>query len=281
MWLSRLVVAVLLLVSPVLFAQHSSGGGSSSGGSSSSSSSSSHSSSSSGSSSSSHASSTHSSGSSTSSSSHSSAGSVSRSSSTGSAASRSNVHSARSGGADAIREPNKTSKEGRDIVGHGKKPQPEHKGIFAFLHHRHRKPTPKEVTQPVEANRRHRVCPPGQSAGKNGVCVANPTNASTQCAPNSYDGSCTTNVDPPNSYGGSWPNNVAQCASFRGQLDAVAAELRSIKAEMQTSGCSGTSPGQDCGFLSQRREAAATRYRAIQSGIPANCPGTLLDPLSL
>jgi hypothetical protein len=262
MRLSSLVVAVLLLVSPVLFAQHSSGG-SSSGGSSSSSSSSSHSSSSSGSS----PSSAHSSGGSTSSSSHSSGGSASRSSSTASAASRSNAHPSRSGGADAIREPNKTNKETRDTAEHGKKPQPERKGIYAFLHHRHRKPTPKEVTQPVEAKRRHRVCPPGQSAGKNGVCVANPTNASTQCAPNSYDGSC--------------PNNVDQCGSFRGQLDAAAAELRSINAEMQTSGCSGASPGQACGFLSQRREAAVTRYRAIQSGIPANCRGVLPDPLSL
>ncbi len=275
MRLSSLIVTVLLLFSPVLFAQHSSGGGSSSGSSSSSSSISSHSSSSSGSSSSS----AHSSGGSSSSSNHSSGGSVSRSSSSGSAASHSNAHPSRSGGADAIREPNKTEKETRDTAEHGKKPQPEHKGIFAFLH-RHHKPTPRDVAQPVDDEHRHRVCPPVQSAGKHGVCMANPTNASTQCAPNLYGGSCPNDVYPPNLYGDSWPNSADHCASFRGQLDPVAAELRSIKAEMQTAGCSRTSPGQECGFLSQRREGAVARYRAIQSGVPANC-GTVPDPLSL
>jgi hypothetical protein len=276
MRLSSLIFTVLLLFSRVLFAQHSSGGGSSSGSSSSSSSSSSHSTSSSGSSSSS----AHSSGGSSSSSNHSSGGSVSRSSSSGSAASRSNAHPSRSGGADAIREPNKTDKETRDTAEHGKKPQPEHKGFFAFLHHRHRKPTPKDLAQPVEDEHRRRVCPPGQSPGKNGVCVANPTNASTQCAPNLYGGSCPNDVYPPNLYGGSWPNILDHCASFRGRLDPVAAELRSIKAEMQTAGCSGTSPGQECSVLSQRREAAVARYRVIHSGIPANC-GTVPDPLAL
>jgi hypothetical protein len=273
MRLSSLIVTVLLF-SPVLFAQHSSGGGSSSGSASSSSSSSSHSSSSSGSSSSS----AHSSGGS-SSIRHSSGGSDSRGSSTGSAAARSNPHFSRSGSADSIREPNKTDRETRDTAEHGKKPQPAHKGVFAFLHHRHRKPVPKGEAPPVEDEHRRRVCPPGQSPGKNG-CVANPTNASTQCAPNLYGGSCPNDVYPPNSYGGSWPNSVDHCASFRGQLDPVAAELRSIKAEMQTARCSGTSPRQECSFLSQRRDAAVARYRVIQSGIPANC-GTLPDPSSL
>ena len=274
MRLSSLVVAVVLSVSPVIFAQHSSGGGSGSSGSSSSS----HSSSSSGSSSSNHSSSAHSSGSSASSSNRSSGPSGSRSSSTGSAVSHSKTQASSFGTAGAIREPNKTNKEGTTEP--AKKPQPEHKGVFAFLHHRHRKPEPKDAAQPVETKRRHRACPPGESAGKNGVCVANPTNVSTQCAPNSYDGSCPDNVDPQNLYAGSWPNNANRCASFLGQLDPVAAELRSIKAEMQTSGCPGTSPGQACGFLSQRREAAVARYRAIQSGVPINC-GTLPDPLSL
>jgi len=252
MRLSSLVVA-LLLVSPVLFAQHSS---SSSG--SSSSSSSSHSSSSSGSSSASHTSSTHSSGGSTPSSNHSSGGSVSRSSSTGSAASRSNTR--------PIREPNKTVKQDHGTAEPREKSPRERKGVFAFLHHRHRKPAPTVVPPLVEAEHRRRGCPPGQSAGKNGVCVANPTNASLQCPPNEPGGRC---------------NIADQCTSFRGQLDAAAAELRSINAEMRNVDCSGTAPGQECGFLSQRREASIAHYRAIQSGIPVNCRAALPDPLSL
>jgi hypothetical protein len=64
-------------------------------------------------------------------------------------------------------------------------------------------------------------------------------------------------------------------------MDAAAAELRNINAEMRMAGCSGNSAGQECGFLSQRREAALARYRALQGGIPPNCAGTLTDPLSL
>ena len=253
------LIAVLLLVPAVLLAQRSSGGGSSSGSSSSSSSSSSQSSSSSGSSSSS----AHSSGGSSSSSNQSSGGWVSRGSSSGSEASRSNANPSRSGGADAIREPNKTDKEIRDTAEHSEKPQPEHKGVFTFLHHRHQKPTLKDVADPAEADRRPRACPPGQSAGKNGVCVANPTNASTQCTPNAYGSLCANKVD--------------QCASYRGPLEIASGELRSISLSLRNA----ASAGQECGFLRQKRDAAIARYRAIQSGIPADCAGALPDPSSL
>jgi hypothetical protein len=259
MRLSSLLVAVILFLSPVLFAQHFSGGGSSSGGSASSSSS--HSGSSSGSSSASHTSSSHSSGGHSSSSSHSSGGSVSHNSSKGSGASHSSTQPSRS------REPKQKGDLGRDTAERAKKARPEHKGVFAFLHHRHRKPEPKVVALPIEDEHRHRVCAPGQSPGRNGVCVVNPANASNQCAPNAPGVSCTGIAD--------------QCASFRGALDGPAAELRSINAEMQNAGCSGTAPGQECGFLSQRREAAVAHYRAMQSGIPANCRALLPDPLSL
>jgi hypothetical protein len=264
MRLSSLVVASFLLVSTSLLAQHSVT--SSTPSSSSSSASSSHVSSPS---TSAPHSSTSGTGSSAthSSSGHSSIASVSHSSSAGSAATRESTQPSRSGSAHTIREPNKTGKEGHSVAERDKKPQPEHKRVFAFLHHRHhRKPAPKGVAQPTEAERKRPACPPGQSASKNGVCVANPTNASNQCAPNAYGGLCQ--------------NNVNQCASFRGQLDAAAAELRSIRLEMLNADCSGASPRQECGFMAQRREAAVARYRSIQSGIPANC-GALPDPLSL
>jgi hypothetical protein len=120
----------------------------------------------------------------------------------------------------------------------------------------------------AEAELRRPVCPPGHSADKKGVCIADTTitNVSSQCPPNGNGVSCTNNSD--------------RCASVRGQLDAAAAELRSIRAEMQNAGCSVAFPGQGCDSLAQRREAAMAQYRALQQAGP-NCAGTLLDPLSL
>jgi hypothetical protein len=266
MRLSSLVVASILLVSTSLLAQHSV---TSSTPSSSSGSSSSHASSPSVSTS--HGSASSASSSAHSASVHSSNASVPHSSSTRSAATDSRTQSSRSGHAKAIREPTKTAKEEHGAAKRSKNTQLEHKRVFAFLH-RHRKPTPKELPQPVEAELRHRVCPPGQSVDNKGGCIASATTttALTQCPPNAYGvraGSCANQTD--------------KCASFRGQLDAAAAELRSINAEMRNAGCSGASPTQECGFLGQRRDAAVARYRSVQGGIPAICPGTFPDPFSL
>jgi hypothetical protein len=266
MRLSSLVVAVVLLVSPVLFAQHSSGGGSSSGGSSGSSSSgASHGGSSGGSGSGSHASSGHSSGGSTSSGSHGSGGSVSRGSSKGTTSST--AQPSRSGRAEEIREPKRTGVQNHMTAKPSKNPQREHRGIFFFL--RRRRHEPKPYVPPTEVDLRRPACPPGHSAGKKGGCIANATttNVSTPCPANGNGVSCTNNAD--------------RCASVREQLDAAAAELRSIRAEMQNGGCSGMSPAQECSFLAQRRDAAVARYRALQSGAGPNCAGTLVDPLSL
>lgn len=257
MRLSSLVVASILTVSTSLLAQHSV---TSSASSSSSSSSSSHGSSPS--TSASHSSASGASSSAHSASAHSSSASAPHNSSTGSVATRSRD-------AKALREPNKTAKEGHEVGESGKKPQPEHKKVFAFLHRRQPKPSPKGVQHPVEAELRRQTCPPGQSINKAGACITSgATNASAQCPPNTYGGvSCTNKID--------------QCASFRGQLDAAAAELRSINAEMRNASCSGASPTQECGFLGQRRDAAVAHYWSIQSGIPATCRGTFPDPFSL
>jgi len=268
MRLSSLVVPVVLLVSPVLFAQHSSGGGSSSGGSSSAGAS--HSSSSGGSGSGSHASSVHSSSSSASSSNHVSGGSVSRGSSKGTTT-NSSTQPSRSGRAEVMRDPKKTGAEDHGTAKPSKNPQREHRGIFAFLRHRKHEPRkhePKPSVPPAEAELRRPVCPPGHSADKKGGCITDTTitNVSSQCPPNGNGVSCTNNSD--------------RCASVSGQLDAAAAELRGIRAEMQNAGCSVAFPGQGCDSLAQRREAAVARYRALQQAGP-KCAGALLDPLSL
>jgi len=270
MRLSSLVVAVLLLVSPLMFAQHSSAGGSSSGGSSSggssggsSSSGGSHSGSAGGSSSGSYSSGGRSAGSSTSSISHSSGGAAPRSSSTGSAAARSNVQPSRSGGGNAIREPKNMHAQAHNPAEASKNAPPEHRKLFAFLRHPFRRHAPKTA----EADLR-RPCPPGQSPSKNRGCVVNgTTNTSNLCAGALANGvSCFGNTD--------------MCASIRGQAAMAAAELRSINAEVQTA-CSGDPSGEECGSVKRRHEAAIARYRMLVSGAPANCRGMLVDPLSL
>jgi hypothetical protein len=150
MRLSGLAVAVLLLVSPVLFAQHSSGGGASSGGASSGGSSGgfsggggSHGGYSGGSGSGSYASSGHSSGGSASSSSHRFGGSASRS-------------STRSTGQSQIQN---GRVQGYNRAERMRKPEPDLIGFFAFLRHPFRKHAPK----PAEARlRRPLRCPPDE-----------------------------------------------------------------------------------------------------------------------
>jgi hypothetical protein len=151
-----LAVALLLLVSPVMFAQHSSGGGSSSGGSSGGSSSSggSHGGSSGGSSSGSSSSSGHSI-------SHGSGASSSRSSGVGSGGRHETGNNGRVQGHNAV-EPVRN-------------PQPAYKRVFTFLCH----PFRKHPTEPVEDYTQPRTCPRGQFLDKNGRCVEKSTAASS------------------------------------------------------------------------------------------------------
>jgi len=274
MQLSGVVVALLLLVPPQLLAQHSSGSGSSSGGSSSggssnssSSSGSSHGSSSGGSSggsgSGSASSSAHSGGASASSSNHSTGGSASRSNS--SAASATHGSSTQ----QATRRPldSNARVQGHEVAEPSPNKQTEHRGFFAFLRHPlHKAPKPGGA----DLRHKNRKCPAGQSGGKNGACVANNTSdASNQCSGNAY-GSLCTNTEA----------DMDACASVRGQAAATAAELRSIRAQMQPA-CSVDPSGEDCSGIRQRHEAALERYRTMHSGAPAICRASLADPSSL
>jgi hypothetical protein len=150
--LSGLVVALLLLVSPAMFAQHSSGGGSTSGGSSSSGGS--HGGSSGGSSSGNSSSSGHSS-------SHGSGGSSSRSS------------NAKSGGPDLIE--NNGRVQGHNAAEHIRNPQLAYRRFFNFLC----RPFRKHATEPVVDYSQPKTCPRGQSLDKNGRCVEKSTAASS------------------------------------------------------------------------------------------------------
>ncbi len=314
MRLSSLVVAVVLLVSPAVFAQHSSAGGSSSAGSSGGSSgAASHAGSSGGSSA---GSSSHSSGGSASSSSHSSGGSAShsssaRSSSTGSSASHSSAQPSRANNAGAIREPNNARVQGSKTTELGKNPQPEHKGFIAFLRHpfwKHepkaaeadlrrpickkepcREPEPKPPA-PVESNLRQPVCkdkscvcPPGQVHGNNGACLASVAmNNFNRCQPGQHwDGAaCRSGCGATEHWNGiSCVVASDECAVIRARAESLASELRGYKGRTQIA-CVSNPLGQECSNLTQNRDAAVLRYRSLMNEAPVNCRAALPDPLS-
>ena len=310
MRLSSVVVAVVFLLSSVVFAQHSSGGGGgSSGGSSgggshassggSSSGSSSHASSSSGSSGggSSHSSSGHASaGSSGASSGHTSAHNSARNS--GSGSHHSSVASSRS---------NAASRPGAKNTA-----QPGKRSFFSFLRHLFRgsgpKPTEADLRQPVckgedckkpapkppdttpapvESELRRPVCkgkacscPPGEVQGKNGGCVAAPTNNSgcvvgQLCADSAHQCSANTYWN-----GASCVARQTDCATINARAASLASEVRAAKAQMQ-SACSNNSPAQGCSGEKQNYDGAVERYRMLMNAAPANCRSLVPDPLSL
>jgi len=191
-------------------------------------------------------------------------GSSLQGSNAGSTTSRSSVQSSRSGGVNAVRQPNNTRAQNHKAEEPGKSPQTEHRKFFAFLRH----PFGKHAPKTAEADLAGRACPTGQSVGKNGKCVGNGTNDNTSnlCVPGAAGSACSATKDT--------------CASIRGQEATASAELRSINAEMRTV-CSGNPSGEECSSAGQRHEGAVARYRALQGGAPANCRGTFVDPLSL
>lgn len=269
MRLSSLVVAVLLLVSPVLFAQHSAGGGSSSGGSSSGGSSGgssgsggsggSHSSYSGGASSGSSSSSSRSSGSSASSSSHSSGGSASRGSSVASAATPSRAQSSRFGGGGAIREPGKIGVQGHKALESGKNPQPEHRGLLAFLRHPFRRHAPK----PAKADLRRPICkgklcpcPSGETSAKNGRCIASvATSDHNLCRRGEFwngEGCLSSSL-----FGSD------DCSNLALALNRQSRQSQLTESSRQTS-CSRDAAAQECSELTAKSQVETTRYRLLQ-----------------
>jgi len=242
MRLSSLAVAVLL-VSPVLFAQHSSGGGSSGGGSSGGGSRSGGSSAGASSSSGSHGSySGGSSAGSSLSSNHNYEGSASRSSGAGPAVQRQNEKDALQGhnGVERIH------------------PQPEHRGFFAALRHPFRKRVPK----PSEADRLRPVCkgnrcpcPPGEINGKNGRCVVVAANQFSGCPPGEYSdgGRC----NPSSLFG------QGDCSNLALALDRQARQSKLAESSRQAS-CSRDAAARECSELTAKAQATLDRYKSLQ-----------------
>jgi hypothetical protein len=247
MRLSGLAVAVILLFSSAVFAQHSS----SSSGSSGSSSGSSHSSSSGGSSSGS-SSGGHSSGGSGSGSGHGSP-SFARGGSSGSSRSVSGVPSPRTGSDSASRSTENakvgTLPSGKTGV------QPEKKSFVHHIFH----PFRKRESNFARADFRRRVCtkgrcvcPGGQTSGKDGACAASPATA-TRCGLGGYwnGGGCAELSQ----------FRVNDCSVLYQSMQEQARRMRMAENSRQT-GC--LIGAQDCGELTARSLDEAGRYGALQ-----------------
>jgi len=148
--------------------------------------------------------------------------------------------------------------------------------------------------EPTDGDLRRRICPngtcgecpPGQSAGKNGTCMAAPAVAKTvsSCQPNeSWNGNACAPMNRCQA-GESWNGvecvNPTLCASFSSRAEMLAVEARGIRSDMERA-CSLNSQGQDCMRLTQNHDGAVQRYRMLLTEAPVSCRATLPDPISL
>jgi hypothetical protein len=153
---------------------------------------------------------------------------------------------------------------------------------------RRREPQPT----PGEADLRRRVCdhgecacPPGQSPGKKGSCgPAAPVNTAATCQPNeTWNGSACTMVNRCQA-GESWDGgecvNLGQCASYSSRAELQASEARAVRNQMEAA-CSQDPTGQDCMRLRQSHDGAVQRYRMLMNEAPLRCRTALPDPISL
>jgi hypothetical protein len=129
------------------------------------------------------------------------------------------------------------------------------------------------------------ACPPGEVQGKNGGCVAAPTNNSGCSAGQSRNGgACSSSAHQcsPDTYwnGGSCVARQADCAAINSRSASLANEVRAAKVQMQNA-CSNNSSAQECSGQKQNYDGAVERYRMLMNEASANCRTLVPDPLSL
>jgi hypothetical protein len=167
--------------------------------------------------------------------------------------------------------------------------------------------SPKEPPQ-VEGDLRRPVvickdgpcpCPPGETRGANGACMAGAvTSNMAQCPPGASRGASGSecNACPANQYwnGASCIHQCAgnetwdgascvsstECASISAQAALLANEVRMAKGQMQTE-CRTSSTSQQCNELAQSYQGAVERYRMLVNQAPPSCRTRLPDPLAL
>ena len=129
---------------------------------------------------------------------------------------------------------------------------------------------------PPRSDLRHRVCPNGPCAcptGKvadDGRCIANPPAAQPfdQCSPGEFWNGASCAV------------SAAACSSIDGRAAALVAELRGLKAQVQDE-CGQDPAGQDSEDLKRRNSGALQRYEMLLNEATPMCRATLADLGSL
>lgn len=208
-----------------------------------------------------------------------------------------------------IREPIVQPMPPKNQVSATKTEQPEKRGFFSFLRHPFRqgeaKATDSDLRRPIckegpckkpgppvtvvsdlrppTCKGRDCHCPSGETPGKNGGCVAVPTNTTCAAGQHWNGAACgaSPNQCPSNDYwnGGVCGARLNDCASINARAAMLANEVRGAKSQMQNA-CLNNSSGQDCGELKLSYDGAVDRYRILQSEAPLNCRTMLADPLS-
>ena len=151
---------------------------------------------------------------------------------------------------------------------------------------------------PPESDLRRRVClngpclecPAGQSAGKDGKCVATTpptTTSSDQCQPNqTWNGAVCVNHAQTQCRPDEFWNGIRcetradECASINARAALLAHEVRTAKMGMQGA-CSNNPSGQQCSDLKQSYDLVLQRYRMLMNEAPIACRAMLPDPLAL
>jgi len=140
--------------------------------------------------------------------------------------------------------------------------------------------------EPTETNLRHRVCPdghcecpPGQTAGKAGCVVSQP---SDQCLPGqAWNGaSCAALTACPAGQVRIGASCEADCASVNGMTANLIMELRSARRQRDEA-CQQDPSSASCQQLDGHYHVTLSEYQNAWAGAPVNCRATLPVPDSL
>ncbi len=146
---------------------------------------------------------------------------------------------------------------------------------------------------PEQGDLRRRICTngpcpchAGQSSGKNGNCVATAASAKSApaCQANEFwnGNSCMAGnrCQAGESWNGFECSTPGQCAMFSSRASLLAMDARSAHRDMEAA-CNNDPYGQQCMLSTQSYDSALLSYQMLLNEAPVSCRTLLPDPLSL